>query len=62
MKELDLLMNSTFFKFNTDYYKHIFGVPIGDCDSPFLCDLAFYDLEKQVLQNLEFLVFLFRSL
>lgn len=51
---LDLLLNTTYFKFNNKFYKQIFGLPMGDPSSPILGELAFYDLENSVLNSFDF--------
>ena len=50
-KALELILNSTIFRFNDKFYKQIFGVPIGSLLSPIVVDIVMHDLETKALQR-----------
>jgi len=45
---VSLILNTTVFKFNNNYYKQIFGTPM---DSPILADMVLQDLEKEAIKR-----------
>jgi len=47
-----LVFNSTYFKCDNQYFKQIFGMPIGSSLLPILADLIIQDLEKHILSNI----------
>ena len=54
LKAINLIIDSTFFKFNNRFYKQIFGLPMGSPLSPILADLVMQDLESDAIKNLPF--------
>ncbi|XP_018311680.1 uncharacterized protein [Mycetomoellerius zeteki] len=51
---VSLVLESTFFAFNDEYYQQKFGTPMGSPLSPIIADLVMQDLETEVLGKLEF--------
>lgn len=49
---INLVINSTYFKFNNRYYKQIFGTPIGSPLSPIIADIVLQDIENKALKLL----------
>ncbi|XP_024879013.1 uncharacterized protein LOC112459226 [Temnothorax curvispinosus] len=49
---IDLILSSTRFCFNGEFYEQIFGSPMGSPLSPILADLIMDDLETHCLQSL----------
>ena len=48
-KCIHFLYNNTFFTFNNEYYRQIFGTPMGSPISPLFADIVMDDLEKSCL-------------
>jgi len=48
------VLDSTFFKFDNQYYKQNFGTPMGSPLSPVIADLVMQDLENEVLETIDF--------
>ena len=46
------LYDNTYFTFNNNVYKQIYGTPMGSPISPFFADIVMDDLEKTCLQTL----------
>ncbi|XP_077276910.1 uncharacterized protein LOC143905375 [Temnothorax americanus] len=53
---IDLVLSSTSFCFNGEFYEPIFGSPMGSPLSPILADLVMDDLETHCLQSLSFVI------
>jgi hypothetical protein len=51
LKVLNLILDSTFFKFNNIVYKQILGLPMGSPLSPILADLVMQDLECAAIKK-----------
>ncbi|XP_011861707.1 PREDICTED: uncharacterized protein LOC105558566, partial [Vollenhovia emeryi] len=51
---IELVLSSTSFSFNGQFYEQIFGSPMGSPLSPILADLVMDDLETFCLEQLEF--------
>ena len=49
---ISIILNSTFFKFNDEFYEQIFGLPMGSPLSPILADLVIQDLERNIFNTL----------
>ncbi|XP_011868003.1 PREDICTED: uncharacterized protein LOC105562081, partial [Vollenhovia emeryi] len=47
-----LVLNSTYFKFNNQVYKQIFGTPMGSPLSPIVASIVLQDLEEAALKKL----------
>ncbi|XP_011859249.1 PREDICTED: uncharacterized protein LOC105556755 [Vollenhovia emeryi] len=56
---IELVLNSTSFKFDGQHYEQIFGSPIGSPLSPILADLVMDDLETECLKKLDFEILIF---
>ncbi|XP_011879094.1 PREDICTED: uncharacterized protein LOC105568230 [Vollenhovia emeryi] len=56
---IELILNSTSFKFDGQFYEQIFGSPMGSPLSPILADMVMKDLEVSCLQRLDFNVPIF---
>ena len=48
------VLDSTFFKFDNQFYKQNFGTPMGSPLSPTIADLVMQDLESDVLETIDF--------
>lgn len=46
------VLDSTFFKFNDNYYKQSFGTPMGFPLSPVIADITLQDLEERAIESL----------
>jgi len=51
---INMVLNSTYFKFNDKVYKQTYGTPMGSPLSPIVTDLALQDLELHTLSKLPF--------
>ncbi|XP_018355891.1 PREDICTED: telomerase reverse transcriptase-like [Trachymyrmex septentrionalis] len=51
-RAISIILNSTFFKFNEEFYEQIFGLPMGSPLSPILADLVIQDLEHNIFDIL----------
>lgn len=56
---VELILSSTCFTFEGQFYEQIFGSPMGSPLSPILADMVLEDLENQCLQKLQFNVPIF---
>ncbi|XP_071653656.1 uncharacterized protein, partial [Temnothorax longispinosus] len=54
LSAVDLILSSTSFMFNGQFYEQIFGSPMGSPFSPILADMVMEDLEKHCIQRLSF--------
>jgi len=52
MLAVSLIIDSTYFTFNNQYYKQIFGTPMGSPLSPILADMVLQDIEDTALNLL----------
>ncbi|XP_071577748.1 uncharacterized protein [Temnothorax nylanderi] len=57
---VDLILSSTSFCFNGQFYEQIFGSPMGSPFSPKASDIVMEDLESECLGALDFEILLFR--
>ena len=58
---VNLVLRSTFFKFNNIIYQQTFGTPMGSPLSPVIADIVLQDLESRALGTLDFVLpFYFR--
>lgn len=53
-KAVKLILDSTFFTFDNDFYKQKFGTPMGSCASPIFCDIVVQDLEINCFDKVDF--------
>jgi len=53
---INLVLQSTFFKFDDKFYKQIFGTPMGSPLSPIVANMVLQDLERKALDGLNFSV------
>ncbi|XP_029664892.1 uncharacterized protein LOC115236523 [Formica exsecta] len=53
---VEIVLNSTSFSFNGQFYEQIFGSPMGSPLSPILADIVMDDLETHCLSSLSFAV------
>ena len=51
-RAISVILNSTFFKFNEEFYEQIFGLPMGSPLSSILADLVIQDLEYNIFNTL----------
>jgi len=51
-RAISVILNSTFFKFNEEFYEQIFGLPMRSPLSPILADLVIQDLEYNIFKTL----------
>jgi len=49
---INLVLNSTYFKFNDIIYKQVFGTPMGSPLFPILADIVMQDLEERAISSL----------
>jgi len=49
---INMIVDSTYFTFNKNYYKQIFGTPVGSPLSPILADIVLEDVEEAALDRL----------
>jgi len=54
LMEVKMVLDSTFFSFNSKIYKQKFGTPMGSPMSPIIADLVMDDLETKALKILNF--------
>ncbi|XP_071581173.1 uncharacterized protein, partial [Temnothorax nylanderi] len=59
---VDLILSSTSFCFNGQFYEQIFGSPMGSPFSPKASDIVMEDLESECLGALDFEILLFRRI
>ena len=60
-RAISIILNSTFFKFNDEFYEQIFGLPMGSPLSPILADLVIQDLKNDIFNTLTtYIPFYFR--
>ncbi|XP_024874672.1 uncharacterized protein LOC112456404 [Temnothorax curvispinosus] len=60
LSAVDLILSSTSFMFNGQFYEQIFGSPMGSPLSPILADMVMEDLEKHCIQRLSFRISFFK--
>lgn len=54
LEVVEFLMKNTFFQFNNEFYKQIFGTPMGSSISPNFANIVMDDLESDCLSRLSF--------
>ncbi|XP_072759915.1 uncharacterized protein [Anoplolepis gracilipes] len=50
----NIVLNSTFFMFNNNFYRQIYGTPMGSPLSPIIADIVIQDIENKALSILNF--------
>ena len=58
-RAISIILNSTFFKFNDEFYEQIIGLPMGSPLSPILADLVIQDLENDIFNTLTTHIFFY---
>jgi len=51
---INLVLNFTFFKFDNQYFKQIFGTPMGSPLFPIIADIVMQDFENEAINRLPF--------
>ena len=56
LNAVEFILNSTFFKFNNEFYNQVFGTPMGSSISPIIAEIVMVDLKSEILPSFDFVI------